>query len=299
MGAPAGQPPQPMETRMSLTRPSDVKALLAEMEFHPSKVLGQNFLIDGNILRILVDLAGLCPTDQVLEVGPGLGVLTEALLPKCARLVAIEKDRRLHAHLAARLGALPHLDLRNADILDVNLDEILDGGVRKVIANLPYSVGSRFLVALFETRQQAERIIVTVQKEVAQRLAAKPSTPDYGLLGILAQLRYRVTIPKEISPTCFFPAPDVVSSIVQLQVLPEALDQARMLRMKSLLKHCFLARRKQARTSLKQLAAPAVIDRIFEELQIDPRLRPEDMAIPVWLELESRLRPPLNDRAGS
>ncbi len=279
---------------MNLTRPSEVRALLAELDFTPSRVLGQNFLIDANILRIIVETANLEPGDIVLEVGPGLGVLTEALLQHAARVIAIEKDARLYACLSERFSGVPHLELRQADILEVDLDALLNEGVGKVVANLPYSIASRFLVNLFEAERAVKQIVVTVQKEVACRLASPPGSGDYGLLSILAQARYEVTRPKNISPTCFYPPPEITSSIVHLRVREQIPGRAQLLRLKALLKACFSARRKQLGTTLKAWLgannlAPSLAEEFLNACAIEPRARPEELSPTKWLELETRL----------
>ena len=174
---------------MKLTKPSDVRALLAAMDFHPSRVLGQNFLIDANILNILLDAAALAPTDAVLEVGPGLGVLTEGLIERAGRVVAVEKDSRLFEWLQNNYTASPKITLIHSDILDVELAPLLAGGVNKCVANLPYAVASRFLVELMGAERAPERIVVTVQLEVAERLA------------IAAQLEKRISFRRAMKQT--------------------------------------------------------------------------------------------------
>jgi 16S rRNA (adenine1518-N6/adenine1519-N6)-dimethyltransferase len=279
---------------MKLTRPSEVKALLQELEFQPSKILGQNFLIDGNILRILVDTAQIQAGDFVLEVGPGLGVLTEEIIARGARLVAIEKDKRLFAYLSQTIPPSPNVAIRSADILDVDLDELLAQGVNKVVANLPYSVGSRFLVDLFEAKRTVDGIVVTIQKEVAARLAARPGSSDYGLISVLAQLRYDVSVVKAISPTCFYPPPEVTSSIAYLKAKPNVPSKEEMIRTRRLLKLCFSARRKQMLTTLKSQFKSnedftGKLEKLLQSISIGAKSRPEEIPPPKWLELAGML----------
>ncbi|HBA85667.1 MAG TPA: ribosomal RNA small subunit methyltransferase A [Verrucomicrobia bacterium] len=275
---------------MKLTRPSEVKALLQELEFQPSKVLGQNFLIDGNILRILVDAAEIHPGDQVLEVGPGLGVLTEEIIARGARLIAVEKDKRLYAYLLTQFAQGPDLEFRNADILEVDLNALLVMGVNKVVANLPYSVGSRFLVDLFEAERAVEGIVVTVQKEVGARLAARSGSSDYGLLSVLAQLRYEVSMAKTVSPSCFYPPPEVTSAIVRLKVKPQSPSREEMIRTRKLLKLCFSARRKQLLTTLRgylqiDSKSQGKLENLLHGIGIGPKVRPEEIPPYQWREL--------------
>lgn len=274
---------------MKLTKPSDVRALLAAMDFHPSRVLGQNFLIDANILNILLDAAALAPTDAVLEVGPGLGVLTEGLIERAGRVVAVEKDSRLFEWLQNNYTASPKITLIHSDILDVELAPLLAGGVNKCVANLPYAVASRFLVELMGAERAPERIVVTVQLEVAERLAAAPSTHDYGLISVLAQLDYNVSIHKRISPSCFWPQPEVTSAILLMvrreQPLVAVGNRAALLQ---LLKLCFSKRRKQLGATLRGEGF-ADAEKILAELALAPALRPENLSPADWARLSSRL----------
>ncbi len=270
-------------TRHSLTSPSAVRALLTELNFQPSRVLGQNFLIDGNILRILADAAELAPDDVVVEVGPGLGVLTEALLARAGRVIAIEKDTRLHAWLARRFAGEPRLDLRHADALRADWPALCAGGRTKLAANLPYSVGSRILMDCFMAAPGPARMVVTVQKEVADRLAAGPGSSDYGLLSVWAQLRYEVRLHKVIPRTCFLPAPEVTSAIVTLARRPmDPLPAALAPRFTALVKQAFSQRRKQLGGLLKNPAA-------CQAAGIAPTARPEELAVSDWLRLAAAL----------
>lgn len=263
---------------MNLTRPTEVRALLERLDFKPSRVLGQNFLIDGNILRIMLDAAELSPRDAVLEIGPGLGVLTGPLLERAGRVVAIEKDDLLHAHLSRTLGGEPRLTLLHADALTVDLAEWLNGGINKVVANLPYSVGTRILVELCHAASRPERMVVTVQREVADRMIAQPGGGDFGVLSVFAQVDYAVSLHKAVPRSCFRPVPQVESAIVVLarRARPGALrDEAGF---RALVKHCFEHRRKQLGTLVRDTDAIA-------RAGLDPRQRPETVPVAAWLRL--------------
>ena len=273
---------------MKLTRPSDIRALLATMDFHPSRVLGQNFLIDANILNILLDAAELTHHDAVLEIGPGLGVLTEGLLNRAGRVVAVEKDGRLYDWLTQHFTDFPNLEILHSDVLAVDLPALLARGVNKCVANLPYSIASRFLLDLIGAAQAPKRIVVTVQLEVAERFAAVPGTHDYGLLSVLAQLDYAISIHKKISPTCFWPPPEVTSAILVMTRRAAPLapvdDRAALLR---LLKLCFSKRRKQLGAILRAERADA--EELLVELGITPTARPENLAPVDWARLSNQL----------
>lgn len=279
MGRCVGAPEEPVGA-VNLTRPSEVRALLDRLAFKPSRALGQNFLIDGNILRIMLDAAELAPRDAVLEIGPGLGVLTGPLLERADRVIAIEKDDLLHAHLRETLGGAPNLTLLHADALNCDLAGILAAGVNKVVANLPYSVGTRVLVELCRAPARPERMAVTVQREVADRMAAKPDTKDYGVLSVFAQLDYAVSVHKRIPRTCFFPAPKVESAIVVLARRPRPTPVRDDPAFRALVKRCFEHRRKQLGTLIGNGDALA-------RAGIDPRRRPETLSLEDWIRLSN------------
>ena len=277
---------------MNLTAPSEVKTLLDQLDLRPSKILGQNFLIDANILRILLAAAELRQSDQVLEVGPGLGVVTEWLERWAGRVVAIEKDRRLFEHLKERFAESDRVELIHADVLDVDLAKLLAGGINKMVANLPYSIASRLLVTLIQSPQPPERMVITVQKEVAHRLNAKPETKDYGLLSILTQLRYDVVIEKDVRPTCFLPAPEVHSSIVNLRLLEQPPTVADVDQLTALLKLAFSRRRKQLHTVLASefhADGRAIADRMLAGIGVRAEARPENVLPAEWAAFSNAL----------
>ena len=214
---------------MNLTSPSQVKAWCIENGFHPNKVLGQNFLIDRNALVSIVDagLAGCSDAHdaEVLEIGPGLGVLTEELLNRGCTVTAIEKDPVLAARLAESLGNPPKLRVVEADALDWIAGTRIDpdcndyGGVvpqfDAMVSNLPYQAGTRILLELVQ-RREIPSMTVLVQTEVAERLAAKEGSKTRGLAGVWAQLDYDVRIIRKVAASCFWPRPEIGSSVVSL-----------------------------------------------------------------------------------
>ena len=205
---------------MNLTSPSQVKAWCIEHEFHPNKVLGQNFLIDRNALVAIVD-AGLAgcgdPSEaRVLEIGPGLGVLTEEMLARGCSVTAVEKDPVLAERLAASLGNPPNLTVMAGDALDLIHDSsFADRHFTHMISNLPYQAGTRILLELVQARE-IPSMTVLVQTEVAERLAAKEGSKTRGLAGVWAQLDYDVKIVRKVAASCFWPRPEIGSSVVTL-----------------------------------------------------------------------------------
>jgi 16S rRNA (adenine1518-N6/adenine1519-N6)-dimethyltransferase len=190
---------------MTLT---EVRQRLAELEIRPSKALGQNFLIDGNILDIIVEEADVRSNETVIEVGPGLGALTARLADRAGRVVAVEKDRRLAEYIRRQF---PDVELIVGDAVKVQLPPC-----DKVVANLPYNISTPVLERFVEGEPKPRRMVLTLQREVAARLAATPRRKDYGALTLFTQLCYHVTIVRGVSPHCFFPEPQVQSAIVAL-----------------------------------------------------------------------------------
>lgn len=198
---------------------SEMRRILDGRGWHLTRSLGQNFLHDANQVRRIVAAAGLVPGDRVLEIGPGLGPLTEGLVEASGRVLAVEKDARMVEALGGRMaGALAdgRLELVHADALAWLRSGSWQGDGWKVASNLPYSVGSPILVELALAPRGPSRMVVTLQEEVIDRLASPAGTGDYGVLTLLVGLRFRVQDVFRIPRDCFFPAPDVESACAVL-----------------------------------------------------------------------------------
>lgn len=280
---------------LNLSSPRQVRELLQRLDFQPSRVLGQNFLIDGNTLRILVDLVDPQPADTLLEVGPGLGVLTAPLLQRAGALIAVEKDPRLFRYLQEQFADQPALTLLHADILRALPEHRLLERVNKIASNLPYSIAGRFLVDLSFAARPPARAVLTVQDEVADRLVALPGTKDYGALTVFLQNAFRIRAPHRVPASCFFPRPQVQSAIVVLEAQPPApRPDAEERVFRALVRHAFSQRRKQMGVLLAR--APEEIQvtreqavRLMEALGTPPAARPEEMAPPAWRQLAAAL----------
>ncbi len=281
---------------VNLTSPTQVQGLLRQLNVDPSGALGQNFLIDVHIRDIIVDDADPTPDDVVLEIGPGLGVLTEVLARRAGKLIAIEKDARLADYLRREFEGQAFVQIIHADALDMDFGRLAEWGVTRVVSNLPYSVGSRILMELFALRYPPERITVTVQLEVAERLVAGAGQRERGLLGVWAQRAYDVEICKIISPTCFCPPPKVKSAVVRLSRLPMVAEDRSGFR--RLTKAVFAFRRKQLGTILRRVA-PAErqgsIDEVLAAVGIDAKTRPEMLTNDEWQALADALMPAAKD----
>lgn len=281
---------------MKLTRPSDVKHILAERDIQPNRLLGQNFLVDKNILNIILNSAHVADTDTVLEIGPGLGVLTEHLVARAKRVIAIEKDARLAAWLRERFSTCPALQLVEDDALNRSLPTMLrEEGITHVISNLPYSSGTRILLELIDAEHRPLRMVVMLQTDVGERLAATHGSKTYGVAGIHAQMHYDVVLRKTVSQTCFYPPPEVQSAVIEFYRRSEplvALNNAD--HFKELVKWCFSQRRKQMgrllRDAPSHVAGPDTpIAELLERAHVRPDQRPESVPVAIWGQLSNLL----------
>lgn len=214
------------------------------------KRLGQHFLVDPNIVRKIVALAELTPTDTVLEIGPGRGILTEALCRAAGHVTAIEVDPRLHAYLTERQPRSSNLTLVLADAMTYPMERLPLGTI--VVANLPYYLSTPLLFRLLDQRDRFLRMVLMLQNEVVDRLIAKPGSSDYGVLSVMAQYAADVTKAFKVSAQCFRPRPEVGSAVVLLKTRHQrALTQEEEPRFAALVKASFAHRRKTLINSLK------------------------------------------------
>ncbi|HEY9174260.1 MAG TPA: 16S rRNA (adenine(1518)-N(6)/adenine(1519)-N(6))-dimethyltransferase RsmA [Verrucomicrobiae bacterium] len=290
---------------------SEMREVLTERGIQLTKSLGQNFLHDGNQLRRIVAAAELNHADKVLEIGPGLGPLTELLMTQAGEVLAIEKDARLVAVLRERLAAKaetrnPKVEARSkseirntkceilhADALEVLRREPHDWSDWKLVANLPYSVASPILVELVQSRKRPERMVVTLQLEVARRLLAQAGDADYGVLTLLVQLDYEPRGWFKIPASCFFPEPEVASACVVLarRAAPLLPEEHRQVFVK-IVKRAFSQRRKMMLKLLKADWPLEALERAFTELKISPQERGECLDIGQYVALAKCLRGP-------
>jgi 16S rRNA (adenine1518-N6/adenine1519-N6)-dimethyltransferase len=224
---------------------------LAEFGVRPNRNLGQNFLIDSNLLEVIAKLADLGPDDVVLEVGGGLGVLSEFLAARARHVHVVELDARLEAPLRDALDPHPNTTLHLADALTLDL-QALDPAPTKVIANLPYGVAATVTLRTVEELPGVTTWVAMVQKEVGERLAAKPGTPAYGAPSVLAQLACDVKVARPVSRTVFHPVPNVDSVLVVLHRHSPAPER----RVRKLVSGGFAHRRKALSRSLQLAGGP-------------------------------------------
>lgn len=273
---------------------SEMKRFLAEREIQLTKSLGQNFLHDGNQLQRIVSAAELTPADKVLEIGPGLGPLTERLLVASGHVLAIEKDARLVKALQSRFSGAPgsgaSLELLHADALDYLRTNPRDWSEWKLVANLPYSVASPLLVELAQSPAGPTRMVATLQLEVARRLMAAPGQEDYGVLTLLVQLRYEPLASFKIPASCFFPTPEVDSACVALRrrEMPW-LEPAQAETFARIVKRGFSQRRKMMLKLLKQDWPPEKLERVFAQMRLPPGARAEQVSLAQFAQLTQAL----------
>jgi 16S rRNA (adenine1518-N6/adenine1519-N6)-dimethyltransferase len=270
---------------------SEMRALLAREDIQLTKSLGQNFLHDGNQLRRIIEAAELSPADKVLEIGPGLGPLTELLLQHAGEVLAIEKDGRLVEVLRKRFAASSGLQLMHEDALEFLKRESRDWREWKLVANLPYSVASPILVELAQGERSPTRMVATLQLEVARRLMARAGDEDYGLLTLLVQLDFEARDWFKIPAGCFFPQPDVDSACVILQRRATPfLPQELRVNFQAIVKRAFSQRRKMMMKLLKADWPEAALARAFEQTGLSPQTRAEAVNVQQFVALTSLLR---------
>lgn len=269
---------------------NDMRGILAARGIQLTKSLGQNFLHDQNQLRRIVEGAQLTGDDNVLEVGPGLGPLTEMLLENAGHVLAIEKDVRLTEILGERFRS-SKIQLVHADALEYLKSDDRDWSDWKVVSNLPYSVASPILVELACGARAPKNIVATLQWEVARRLAARPGNDDYGILTLLVQLDFEVRDTFKIPAACFFPEPDVDSACVvmerrELPLLPENLRGTYV----KIVKRAFSQRRKMMFKLLKHYWPEERLKAAFAELGISAQERAEKLRLEQFVKLTESLR---------
>jgi 16S rRNA (adenine1518-N6/adenine1519-N6)-dimethyltransferase len=259
----------------------EIKSLLGQFGLSPRHRFGQNFMIDHNLLKLVVDAGNISPNDHILEIGPGTGTLTDELLARSpdVKLTAVEIDRDLGNLLRDRFKDNPRFNLIEGDALDgkhnLNPDllKAIDPARTKLIANLPYNIASPLIIDLLIAGLPL--LVFTVQKEVAQRLRAAPGSDAYGALSVMTQLLSRVEVLRTLPGSAFWPAPKIDSSLVRLTADNRLGDKNRAHAFSTFLKDLFSSRRKTLRRSLTNLGHDA--DSLLANLQLDPNLRSETL----------------------
>ena len=272
---------------MPLT-PSATRELLAKLGHQPKRFLGQNFLVDGNIVRKSLELAEIKPGDRVVEIGPGLGTLTSSLLEAGAEVWAVEKDRAMHAHLAESLvPRFPdRFHLLEGDAVEHPLAGLSGDAAAsfKIVANLPYAIATPWLDEVL-SGALPERMVLMLQQEAAQRYVAQPGTKSFGAISIFLQSAFAVAPGHKVEAACFFPRPDVDSYLLHLVRRPQPFIFPT--ETKTLIRACFQQRRKQIGGLLRALAADRGESWLaqLEAAGVTPQTRPEAISTELWQHL--------------
>ena len=278
--------------------PQNTIEILQKYDFRFQKKFGQNFLIDTHVLEKIISSAGITKDDFVLEIGPGIGTMTQYLCESAREVMAVEIDKNLIPILSDTLSAYDNVTVVNEDILKLDIAKTAiehnDGKPIKVVANLPYYITTPIIMGLFESHVPLESITVMVQKEVADRMQAVPGTKDYGALSLAVQFYSKAEIVANVPPNCFMPRPNVGSAVIRLTCHKdrpvEVKNEAFMFR---LIRASFNQRRKTLQNGLsndrslnlsKEQIAAAI-----EQLRLSPTVRGETLSLGQFAELSNIL----------
>ena len=281
-----------------IATPSVTKKIIEQNEFYFKKNFGQNFLIDSNILQNIVEYADITEEDCVLEIGPGIGSLTQVLAERAKKVIAVEIDKHLIPILQQTVGEYQNIEIRNQDILKTDIDEIIqnenDGKDIKIVANLPYYITTPIIMDLLENHRKVESITVMVQKEVAERMQAQFGSKDYGALSIAVQYYCEAKINMIVPPSCFMPKPKVSSAVITLKLRKEpilkGIDEKLFFH---IVKCAFGQRRKTLLNSLcnqlKLGLSKDVLMEVIQSIGLDEKVRGEALSIQQFGDLTKQI----------
>ena len=271
--------------------PLDVRALLKKYGLQPSKGLGQNFLIDTHALQKIVAAAHLEPTDKVLEIGPGLGNLTRYLALSASAVTVVELDQDLIPALKTVIAPYTNVHAIQGDILELDPAELMEGHSYVVVANIPYYITSAVIRHVLEHEPKPTRIVLTVQKEVAERICAEDG--KMSLLALSVQVYGKPGIVAQIPSKAFYPAPDVDSSVIRIEIYPQPVIPAKSLdTFFATIKAGFSQKRKTLRNSLSAglRMNPKESENLLASVGIDPRRRAETLNLVEWGKLVDKMQ---------
>lgn len=283
----------------TLGNPTNTIVVLQKYNFTFQKKFGQNFLIDANILENIIDAAQVTSEDCVLEIGPGIGTMTQYLCENAREVVAVEIDKKLIPILEDTLSAYDNVTVINEDILKVDINAIVkeknQGKPIKVVANLPYYITTSIIMGLFERHVPLDSITIMVQKEVADRMQVGPGTKDYGALSLAVQYYARPQVMLTVPSSCFMPRPNVDSAVIKLtthQVPPVSVSDERLLF--QIIRAAFNQRRKTLVNSLKNAADLNVTkDEVLaalEKMQLSATVRGEALTLEQFAQLTNLIK---------
>ena len=281
-----------------IANPKNTIAVLNKYNFVFQKRFGQNFLIDQHVLDKIINAAGITKDDTVLEIGPGIGSMTQYLCENAGQVIAVEIDKVLIPILEDTLQDYDNLTIINNDILKIDINKIVqemnNGKPIKVVANLPYYITTPIIMGLFEAHVPIENITVMVQKEVALRMQAGPGTKDYGALSLAVQFYADPYIVANVPPNCFMPRPNVGSAVIRLTSLPEKpvkVENEKL--MFALIRASFNQRRKTLVNSISNSQELNIskddVTSALERLNMSPTIRGEALSLEEFAALANEL----------
>ncbi len=268
---------------------NETKFIMKKYNISANKSLGQNFLIDDEAVSTIVDTAKVTKDDLIIEIGPGLGTLTSKLLEKAGKVIAIELDKKMVLVLEDRFSLYDNFECINEDVLKVDLESLISEekskGLKtaKIVANLPYYITTPIIMKLLEEKLDIETITVMIQKEVADRLVAEPGKANTGAITYAINYYTNPKVVLQVPNTAFIPAPDVNSTVIQLEVLQKSkidvIDEEMFFKV---IKYAFMQRRKTLLNSLtnsKILGEKEYIEKMLSELGIEKTIRAENLSL--------------------
>jgi 16S rRNA (adenine1518-N6/adenine1519-N6)-dimethyltransferase len=270
---------------IKLYSPKVIKDILDRYGFKFSKSLGQNFLIDGNIITRIVEIAGLDENSGVLEIGPGFGTLTQLLCKKANKVIAIEVDKSL---IEVHKGTLnyPNLKIIYDDFLKVDVNKLIEEEFKgldvKIVANLPYYITTPIIMKILEEKYKVSKIVVMVQKEMAQRLNSKPGSKDYGAITLAVRYRADTNIAMIVPNSVFMPKPKVDSAVIEFKILPKPrIDVSDEKMLFAVIKASFAQRRKTILNGLSNSLnfSKDIINESLVSAGINPGIRGEKLTL--------------------
>lgn len=283
----------------TLGNPTNTIAVLQKYNFNFQKKYGQNFLIDTHVLEKIIRESGITKDDLVLEIGPGIGTMTQYLAENAREVVAVEIDKNLIPILSDTLSAYDNVTVMNEDILKVDINKIAEeknnGKPIKVVANLPYYITTPIIMGLFESHVPLESITIMVQKEVADRMQVGPGTKDYGALSLAVQYYAKPEIVANVPPNCFMPRPNVGSAVIKLSRYEkppvQAKDEAYLF---AIIRASFNQRRKTLLNGLINAGNLNVtkeqILEALEKMELSPSIRGEALTLEQFAQLSNLLK---------
>lgn len=263
--------------------PLNIAALLRQYGLRPRKGLGQNFLQDNHALQKIVSAADLGPADDILEIGPGLGGLTRYLALSARSVTAVELDRKLFPALQSVLAPYQNVRLVQGDILKLDPADLINSPGYLVVANIPYYITSAVIRHLLEAEHRPSRAVLTVQKEVAERICASPG--KMSLLALSVQVYGKPAIVGQIPAEAFYPSPKIDSAVLRVEIYPQPLIPIPLLdKFFTLIKAGFSQKRKTLRNALSGglRIAPVEVEQLLTTAEIDPQRRAETLSLEEW-----------------